>query len=154
MDNIQREYAYGIIPFYRESLGEYIFFLGRTPDGRGESFWKFPKGHKDSEDEEDIDAARRELREETALDLKDAAIITSVSFSEQYFFEREGQVVRKMNTYFLGQVDQDMLNNVVLDEREFVEYRWVSFEEAVIIMPKNSHHMLIDANDFLVRHRV
>lgn len=154
MDNIQREYACGIIPFYRKSLGEYVFFLGRTPDSRGESFWKFPKGHKDSEEEEDVDAARRELREETALDLKEAAIITSTSFSEQYFFERGDEVVRKMNTYFLGQVDRDMLSAARLDEQEFIEYRWVSFDEAISLMPENSHQMLIDANDFLVRHRV
>lgn len=153
--NIEREYAFGVIPFYRLSLGEYIFFIGLTQneDGR-EQFWKFPKGHKNSEDEEDTDTALRELLEETGISLSREALIKSVSFAEEYFFERRDVVVRKMNTYFLGQVREADKNNVILDEKEFVRHEWVNFEELKELLPENSRSMLVDAHDFLVRHRV
>lgn len=111
--DITREYAFGIIPFYRESLGKYIFFVGLTPEESG-GFWKFPKGHKDFDDEEDTEAALRELFEETNIQLPKNALIESVSFSEEYFYEWGDAVVRKINTFWLGQVDEDQ-RQVVLD---------------------------------------
>lgn len=153
--DIKREYAFGVIPFYRESLGEYVFFIGLTQnrDGR-KQFWKFPKGHKDNEEEDDVDAAIREMWEETGVRLEQDALIKSVSFKEQYFFEVGDEVVRKMNTFYLGEVDEDLRNSIKLDEKEFVEYRWLNFNDTLALLPGNSKQMLIDAHDFLVRHRV
>lgn len=161
MGTIQREYAYGIIPFYRASLGEYVFFIGKTPEGRGETFWKFPKGHKDHEEEDDIDAALRELKEETGIELSESAVIQSVSFVEEYFFERKAEgsrdeIVKKQNTFWLGQVSSrgSALPEVSLDRLEFSEYRWTSFGEVLELLPDNSKPFFGDAHAFLVRNRV
>lgn len=152
--DIERDYAYGIIPFFRESLGEYIFFLGRTQDTDGrQSFWKFPKGHKDFPEEEGIEAARRELFEEIGIQLPKNAVIESTSFLEEYFYERGEVVVRKINRYWLGQVDKDS-REITLDEKEFAEFSWLDYEKAYKLLPENSQKMLTAANDFLVRHRV
>lgn len=161
MGTIQREYAYGIIPFYRASLGEYVFFIGKTPEGRGKVFWKFPKGHKDHSEEDDIDAALRELREETGIALPESAVIQSVSFVEEYFFERKtgdsrDEIVKKKNTFWLGQVSSQSSAppEVSLDGLEFSEYRWAPFSEALALLPDNSKSFFEEAHAFLVRNRV
>lgn len=92
--------------------------------------------------------------EETGVRLEQDALIKSVSFKEQYFFEVGDEVVRKMNTFYLGEVDEDLRNSIKLDEKEFVEYRWLNFNDTLALLPGNSKQMLIDAHDFLVRHRV
>jgi len=164
MNEIQRDYAYGIIPFYRQSLAEYLFFVGRAEgsDGR-EVFWKFPKGHKSTTEEDEISTAIRELREETGINLPRAAVIDALSFTEEYFFERGREseygaagIVRKKNTYWLGQVAShgEALPVIKLDDAEFSEYRWARYEEANDLLPENSRTFLKEAHDFLVRNRV
>jgi 8-oxo-dGTP pyrophosphatase MutT (NUDIX family) len=164
MNNIQREYSYGIIPFYGLSRTEHLFFLGRTQAKNGKAgFWKFPKGHKNFEGEDDIDVALRELKEETGLSIPRSGVIESVSFTEEYFFERtksdrhgEPGIVRKINTYWLGQAVSRGSNapEVELDKKEFLEYLWATFDEANSLVPENSQKFLKDAHDFLVRNRV
>ncbi|MDZ7726484.1 MAG: NUDIX domain-containing protein [Candidatus Campbellbacteria bacterium] len=156
--DIQRDYAYGVIPFYRELSGEYVFFIGKTQgkDGR-KIFWKFPKGHKDSDEEDEAEAAARELREETGMSLEPNAVINSSPFSEEYFYEKpDGSIIRKINTYFLGQVTTpgSEVPNVTIEENEFSEYKWAGFEEVLRLLPENSREMFREAHDFLVRNKV
>lgn len=163
MNTIQRDYSYGIIPFFRKSLGEYIFFIGRAQDRDGRvGYWKFPKGHKDFDEEGEVDAAIRELREEIGIDIPESAVIASTPFTEEYFYERapggdrEAGIVRKKNTYWLGQVATQGEDppRVRIDEKEFKEYKWASFEEAFELLPENSQGFFEEAHSLLVRNRV
>jgi 8-oxo-dGTP pyrophosphatase MutT (NUDIX family) len=164
MNGIQREHSYGIIPFYRRSLADYIFFVGHSlPRDGKEGFWKFPKGHKNYEEENDIEVALRELREEVGFSIPREGVIESVSFEEEYFYERSKEsprgdegIVRKINTYWLGQAVSRGSNapEVELDKKEFLEYLWATFDEANSLVPENSQKFLKDAHDFLVRNRV
>ena len=164
MNDIERDYAFGIIPFYRHSLAEYIFLIGKTqPKGGRKSLWKFPKGHKNPSDGDEVDTAVRELREETGIEISRAAVIQRTSFTEQYFYEHEKNgpeersgIIKKVNTFWLGQVatQGSSVPEVTLDDREFVEYRWTSFQEVLAVLPENSLSFFKDARDFLVRNRV
>lgn len=164
MNDIERDYAFGIIPFYRQSLAEYIFFIGKTQSGDGrKSLWKFPKGHKDYSGEDEVAAAVRELKEETGIEISRAAVILSTSFTEQYFYERRKNspgehsgIIKKLNTFWLGQVANhgSSVPEVVLDTKEFIEYKWASYQEVLALLPENSLSFFNEANDFLVRNRV
>lgn len=164
MNDIERDYAFGIIPFYRLSLAEYIFFIGKTQsdDGR-KSLWKFPKGHKNYPDEDEIDTALRELKEETGIEISRAAVISSTPLTEQYFYERQKSntnehsgIIKKINTFWLGQVGHhgSEAPTVTLDRKEFAEYKWATYQEVITLLPENSLSFFNEANDFLVRNRV
>lgn len=164
MNDIERDYAFGIIPFYRHSLGEYTFFIGKTQSNEGsKSLWKFPKGHKNFPDEDEVDAAVREFKEETGIEISRTAVIASTSFTEQYFYERkknkpdeQSVIIKKVNTFWLGQVANhgSPVPEVLLGTKEFIEYRWASNQEVLALLPENSVSFFNEANDFLVRNRV
>jgi bis(5'-nucleosidyl)-tetraphosphatase len=87
--------------------------------------WDFAKGHVDK-DESDLDAALRELREETGI-----REITSVPDFQQeivYFFRsaRHG-LIRKTVVFYLAEVAK---TDVILSE-EHVGYEFLPFEPAV-----------------------
>lgn len=160
----EREHSFGIIPFYKNASGDYIFFIGKTrPQGGGTALWKFPKGHRDPKDKHNIETALRELKEETGIKMSREEIVAHVSFEERYSFERkrgarkgEHCIVHKVNTYWLGRIARDGESppDVVIDEREFGEFQWASFEEVYKLLPKNTRAFFSDAHNFLVANRV
>jgi 8-oxo-dGTP pyrophosphatase MutT (NUDIX family) len=125
--------------------------------------WKFPKGHKDFPDEDEVDVAVRELREETGIEISRPAVIASTSFTEQYFYERIARnkserlrIIKKINTFWLGQVAShgSELPEVTLDDAEFIDYKWASYQEVVSLLPENSRSFFEDAHNLLVKNRV
>lgn len=60
IEQMIEDISYGIIPFWRDQQDMIRFLLIYQKEG----FWGFPKGHKEG-NESDIDAAKRELQEET-----------------------------------------------------------------------------------------
>jgi 8-oxo-dGTP pyrophosphatase MutT (NUDIX family) len=145
------DYSYGIIPF---SLldGEPRYFIGRSSDADGTTgFWKFPKGHKE-EGETDLQAARRETKEEIGIDVDEGNVLTGQSFEESYEFtygaenKRGDGIVQKVNTYWLAEVNEEV--EVQLNE-EFSEYRWATFADTMELLPDNSRDFLVEANRVL-----
>ena len=89
-----------------------------------EGHWDFPKGHLEPE-EEPLDAALRELREETSI--TDVQIVDAFNKTVYYTFTREGVRVRKKVDFFLAKTSQI----AVKLSPEHVGYAWLSFDDAM-----------------------
>ena len=87
--------------------------------------WDFPKGIRE-DDEEPLDAAKREVQEETSIDE------LSFDWGDRYF--ETGPYSRgKVARYFIAstrQADVEMGISPETGEPEHHEWRWVSFDEA------------------------
>ncbi len=87
--------------------------------------WDFPKGIREPA-EEPLDAARREVKEETSVD------DLSFDWGDRYF--ETGPYARgKTARYFIAstrQADVEMGISPETGEPEHHEWRWVSFDEA------------------------
>lgn len=114
------EESFGVIPL-RKREGEWEVFIIQHSKGH---YWGFPKGHAE-EDETPIEAAYRELKEETNLDPIGA--LRTDPFVEQYQFTLRGERISKRVSYFLTEVTGD----IVLQNAEISNGIWLSVEEAI-----------------------
>lgn len=147
-DSIQREESYGVIPFVR--IGDGVHFLVAHENGRN-GFWKFPKGGE-KEGEDPQTTALRELREETGIEIDSDALIRSRTFSESYFFNDDsGAIVRKLNTFYLGEMEKIYTNPDALqiDQKEFDDSMLGSFEDIYPLLQPSARSMLSEARSFL-----
>jgi 8-oxo-dGTP pyrophosphatase MutT (NUDIX family) len=116
--------AAGAVVFRRSESGVRILLL------RAYRNWDFPKGLVEP-GENELDAARREVREETGLaDLE-------YPYGDEYK-ETVPYAGNKIARYYLAQTDEEKLELPVspeLGRPEHHEYRWVSFDEAEDLLP-------------------
>ena len=101
--------AFGIIPIHQGKT-----LLVKHQKGH----WAFPKGHAEP-NEDPIDTAKRELKEETGLEVVE---LLGKSFNESYSFDAH----EKRVTYFLAHVKGTLKVQI----EEIADARWVTFEEA------------------------
>ncbi|GAB4228210.1 MAG: hypothetical protein Tsb0021_05470 [Chlamydiales bacterium] len=94
---------------------------------RNQGFWEFPKGHKENE-ETDYEAAFRELKEETSLQVK--ALMTKQSFTNNYEFFRNGTKILKTVHYFIALTEGD----VKLQPEEISDSAWCDIDEAIALL--------------------
>lgn len=113
------EVSFGIIPVQKKE-GAWNVLLVKQHSG---DHWGFPKGKPEIE-ENPRDAAVRELKEETGLEI--ANYLTPREFIETYQFLRDGENVDKKVTYYLAQVKGE----VVLQLEEISGCKWVPLSEA------------------------
>lgn len=113
------------------SAGGVIFHAG-TADREilllryGAGPWGFPKGHVEP-GETDLDAAQREITEETAIPLDCQRVLPGFRDRTDYSFRRGRTVVEKEVAFFL-------VESKTLDVRlspEHTDYAWVPYEEAL-----------------------
>jgi len=114
------EESFGIIPLRKED-GEWQVFLVEHAQGH---FWGFPKGHAE-EGESPFASAKRELKEETNLDIQ--SLVTPDPLVEQYQYMRNSMSMQKLVTYFIAEVTGD----VVLQTAEIQNGLWFSFPQAM-----------------------
>lgn len=127
------EKSAGAVVFYRSAQVEYLLLRA--------NYWEFPKGLVDAHESE-LDAAVREVREETGL-----AITLLPDFREtiQYFYRRKesGGLVKKQVVYFLGEA-QERAYRVSWEHQEA---RWVTFEQAMELLEyENAREILTKAH--------
>lgn len=112
---MKKDFSCGVIP-YRITDAQRQFLLIQHQAGH----WSFPKGHPEK-GESDLQAARRELAEETGI--SDVEIDKHHPFNEHYTFtKRSGKQVSKRVVYYLGQVAANQA--VVLQEAEVSDHQW------------------------------
>ena len=116
--------AAGVVVFRRTERGVFLLVL------RAYKNWDFPKGLVDP-GEDQLTAARRELKEETGL--------SGVEFPfGDEFKETLPYSGNKIARYYLGETEEVEIELPVspeLGRPEHHEYRWVSYDEAEALLP-------------------
>lgn len=116
--------AAGAVVFRRTDRGVRLLVL------RAYRNWDFPKGRVEP-GETELEAAKREVAEETGLEELD------FPFADQHC-ETLPYALGKVARYYLAETDQATIELPVspeLGRPEHHEWRWVSFEEAEELLP-------------------
>lgn len=112
--------SFGIVPLSNQK-GEWEVFLIRHKHGH---YWGFPKGHAE-QGETQLDAATRELKEETNLEI--VRLLQQEPLVEEYNFIFEGRRIYKRVYYFIAEV----AGAVALQQKEISGGLWLSMSAAM-----------------------
>ncbi|MCH7818695.1 MAG: NUDIX domain-containing protein [Candidatus Marinimicrobia bacterium] len=133
------EKSAGIILCKKNGEQKYLLLL------HGGSYWNFPKGKLES-GESEIDAAVRELKEETGI--TKIRIVDGFSCTYDYTFNAGSKKIKKLVKMFLAYY----LNGDVLISQEHKRFKWSTFDEAMNILKfENIKRQLREAESFIAR---
>lgn len=113
--------------------GEKVLLI-KTEDLKGNPVWTFPKGVIEK-GEKAKDAALREVREETGYDVKIVRLLEVV----EYFFRREGELIKKSVKWFL----MEPIKRMEEPDWEVSEITWIKYDEAKELLTYKSDRKLI-----------
>ena len=113
--------------------GEKVLLI-KTEDLKGNPVWTFPKGVIEK-GEKAKDAALREVREETGYDVKIVRLLDVV----EYFFRREGELIKKSVKWFL----MEPIKKMGEPDWEVSEITWIKYDEAKELLTYKSDRKLI-----------
>lgn len=113
--------------------GENVLLI-KTEDLKGNPVWTFPKGIIEK-GEKAKDAALREVREETGYDVKIVRLFDVV----EYFFRREGELIKKSVKWFL----MEPIKRMEEPDWEVSEITWIKYDEAKELLTYKSDRKLI-----------
>ncbi len=138
-----RRHSFGIVPIAFEQAGRPVFLILRAY-----KYWDFPKGGAE-EGETPLEAARREMTEETGigevtLAWGEVSMTTGVYAGD------------KVSTYYPARVEMQQItlpDSAELGRPEHDEYRWVSYEEARVLLPPRLIPILDWANTICAGNR-
>ncbi|MBU0579134.1 NUDIX domain-containing protein [Patescibacteria group bacterium] len=116
---MKKDFSYGLVPMYKD--GEKVEFLLIQ---HIEGHWGFPKGHAKN-NEIPLQTAQREFEEETGITLYQ--VDENVTFNEEYYPKKSGQILHKTVTYYPAWVSD---KNVKIQEEEVADYGWFEYREA------------------------
>ncbi|MBU2036813.1 NUDIX domain-containing protein [Patescibacteria group bacterium] len=142
----------GAVIFYRSSEGQIEYLLlnhGESQKKSDIAYWNFPKGGIEK-GESEIEAAKREVREETGLFNLD--FLPKFKKAERYFCrgtkpENLGKLIFKTAIFYLAEAE----NKEIKISSEHINYEWLPLEQALERMKifKASRKVLIKADKFL-----
>lgn len=139
------EISAGILVFRETERGREYLLLHYPSFKKGKDYWEFPKGHLE-ENEKIEEAALREVKEETGLEIKE--LIPGFKKQIKYFFKKDNKLTFKIVYYFLAKTE----NSDVKISSEHLGYQWLSAKKAQeIIQFKNSKLLIEKAEEFLKR---
>ena len=139
----KKQVVAGFVVFRRTSDGIKYLLLYR----RG-NYWNFPKGHF-KPGERSIDAALRELEEETGIKKADVRIVPEFRAYERFFFRVGNQGIYDTVILFLAETHQA---EVTIAPREHSGFGWFLYHDALSVIGKkygDTRKVLAQANDFL-----
>ena len=115
-----QEASFGIIPLQQEQqIWKVLLILHK-----GGRHWAFPKG-RSNPGETPFDSAKRELQEETGLEVE--KLLQETPLIEHYEFRRKGETVVKTVQYFPATVK----GTLRLQPEEIQDAKWVLLKEAM-----------------------
>lgn len=91
----------------------------------GEGSFGFPKGHVEK-NETEIEAAIRETKEETNIDIK----IVSNEFRKTLKYVIQGEIFKEVSVYLAYAKNYD----IQVDEFELSSAKWLSYKEALKVL--------------------
>ncbi len=132
------EKSAGAVVFYRGAALEYLLIFS--------TYWEYPKGLVEP-DETETEAAQREVREETGLEVQ---LVPGFREELNYFYRRGGNLIKKQVVYFLDEA----ANHNVQVSWEHREAKWLTYEAALAgLKYENAREVLRKANEFLTTDR-
>lgn len=137
------EISAGVLVFRETEKGREYLLLHYPSLKAGKDYWEFPKGHVE-ENEKIEQAALREVKEETGLEIKE--LIPGFQKQIKYFFKKDNKLTFKIVYYFLAKTE----NSEVKISPEHLGFQWLPAEKAKeIIKFKNSRLLIEEAERFL-----
>ncbi len=145
---------HGKLPTKKQVVAGFVVYR-RTSDGvkflllyRRGNYWNFPKGHF-RPGESSIDAALRELEEETGIKKSELRIATNFRAYERFYFKIGNQGIYDTVILFLAETHRAEIKIV---PREHSGYAWFLYHDALNVLGKkyvDTRKVLKQANDFL-----
>ena len=128
---MRKESSYGFVPLKKENGKWYVLLVHRQ-----EGFWEFPKGHPDK-GETPLEAAKREMEEETGMQLERLVIDEPLSIN--YWFTWQGEKIDKTVYYFVGTVSGEPRPQL----EEMQDVRWVLLEQASELLTHENNKRIV-----------
>ncbi|MDD5547891.1 MAG: NUDIX domain-containing protein [Candidatus Pacebacteria bacterium] len=139
------------------SAGLIIYKKEKDRDGRidikylllyhGRGYWNFAKG-KLEEGEKSIQAALREVTEETGIPSRSIKLEQNFKVTDKYFYQREGAKIFKIVIFYLAKAEKPEVKL----SYEHEGFGWFLHRDAQrLLRHHNSKDMLKKANDYLRR---
>jgi len=133
---MKSEKSCGVIVYLDKPDTRYLVVKSKTND-----YWGFPKGHIE-ENETEIDAAIREVKEETGLEV---LIHEDSKTSMEYMISE--RTIRKEVVLFLG---TPLSTHITIQESEIAIYKWATFTDTLNLFKyENQKQSLKQAHKFI-----
>ncbi|VWL85057.1 NUDIX domain-containing protein [Oceanivirga miroungae] len=120
--NLLEEYCSGAV-VYRKINNKYEFLIIK---GSNKGGYGFSKGHIEK-NERKIDAAIREVKEETNIDI---SLVDVKKFHQYLRYVISPNIYKEVNIYLAKAINYD----IKIDENELDEAMWISYEKALDIL--------------------